>query len=169
LLDGFKAKSKDGLPYFVADQAGHLAVIAVVWFLAVPPALGEALAFLSGLYSSIAFWALVSAYIAAIWPAGVLIEKFTEGWRREIGEASRGLEKAGLWIGRLERFLVVTFVILKQYEAIGFLVAAKSIFRFGEIREPGLRKEAEYILIGTMLSFSIAIVLGMLVLYALGL
>lgn len=166
LLDVFKARRKDNLFYFTADQAGHLAVIVVIWLLAVPIALEKTIALASGLYSSTAFWVLLTAYIAAIWPAGVLIGKFTEGWRREMIEP-RGLEKAGLWIGRLERFLVLTFIILRQFEIVGFLVAAKSIFRFGGIGKQGQREEAEYFLIGTLLSLSIAIVLGILVTYAL--
>ena len=40
---------------------------------------------------------------------------------------------------------------------IGFLVAAKSILRFEEAKK---QKLAEYILIGTLLSFSLAIALA---------
>lgn len=61
-----------------------------------------------------------------------------------------------MWIGRLERFLILTLVLLKQYEAIGLLVAAKSIFRFSASRSVG-----EYVLIGTLLSFTIAITVGL--------
>ncbi len=37
---------------------------------------------------------------------------------------------------------------------MGFFIAAKSIFRFGELKDHENRMEAEYITIGTMLSFS---------------
>jgi hypothetical protein len=70
------------------------------------------------------------------------------------------LENAGRLIGVLERLLVLTFVLLDQYEAVGFLIAAKSILRFKE----GDRKTTEYVLIGTMLSFAIAIGIGILIL-----
>jgi hypothetical protein len=73
-----------------------------------------------------------------------------------------------MWIGRFERVLTVTFVLLDRYEAIGFLITAKSILRFGETRAPGARKEAEYILIGTMLSFTAAIFVGLGVRWLLG-
>ncbi|MDK2969458.1 MAG: hypothetical protein PWQ65_561, partial [Bacteroidota bacterium] len=43
------------------------------------------------------------------------------------------------------------------------LVAAKSVFRFGDLKDSGNRKLTEYILIGTLLSFGIAIVTGMIV------
>lgn len=70
------------------------------------------------------------------------------------------LEKAGRLIGSLERILTLTFVILGEFEAVGFLIAAKSILRFKD----GDTKKTEYVLIGTMLSFVIAIGIGIIVL-----
>jgi hypothetical protein len=77
---------------------------------------------------------------------------------KDIIDEDKSLENAGRWIGRLERFLILTLVLLKQYEAIGLLVAAKSIFRFSESRNVG-----EYILVGTLISFTIAIIVGLIV------
>jgi hypothetical protein len=54
---------------------------------------------------------------------------------------------------------------LGRWEAIGFLIAAKSVFRFGDLKDSRNRKLTEYILIGTLLSFGIAIVTGILTLY----
>lgn len=68
----------------------------------------------------------------------------------------RGLEKAGLWIGSLERFLTYSFMLGGYMEAIGFLLAAKSIFRFGEIRDPRNREETEYILYRFFIKFWIS-------------
>ncbi len=90
---------------------------------------------------------------------------FTARWKgSRVGEGATtdGLDEGGLWIGRLERFLVLTFILLNHFEAIGFLVAAKSILRYGEISRGGARSEAEYVLIGTMMSFAAAIVVGVL-------
>jgi len=56
------------------------------------------------------------------------------------------------------------FVITGNWEGIGFLLAAKSVFRFGDLKESKDRKLTEYILIGTLLSFGIAIATGMLAL-----
>jgi hypothetical protein len=41
-------------------------------------------------------------------------------------------------------------------------VAAKSILRFADIKAAELRQEAEYILVGTMLSFAFAIGVGII-------
>lgn len=70
------------------------------------------------------------------------------------------MKDAGRYIGMLERLFVFTFVLLGQWEAIGFLLAAKSVFRFGDLTKASDRKLTEYILIGTLLSFGIAIMLG---------
>ena len=49
-------------------------------------------------------------------------------------------------------------------DGIGFLLAAKSIFRFGEFTKPSEVKNTEYVMIGTLSSFAIAIILGALAL-----
>lgn len=56
-------------------------------------------------------------------------------------------------IGWLERFLVLTFVLAGSHAAIGLVLAAKD------------QKVAEYVLIGTMLSRSWAVLVGSLVLW----
>jgi hypothetical protein len=43
------------------------------------------------------------------------------------------------------------------------LAAAKSVFRYGEIKDPGKRRETEYILIGTLLSYAVALATGLLI------
>ncbi len=65
-------------------------------------------------------------------------------------------------IGQLERALIFLFVFVNQSAGIGFLIAAKSVFRFGEIKDHKHRMEAEYIIIGTLMSFGY----GILVAYA---
>lgn len=161
LRDGLKSKEEDTARFFLLDQTGHLIIIFGCWILLIHGNISGIVAFLAARTANAGFWAVIMSYIAVIWPAGVLIGKITKPWRKEIKEeSSQGLEKAGLWIGRLERVLILTFVLLRHFEAIGFLIAAKSILRFGEVRTPNCRKEAEYILIGTMISFAIAIILG---------
>ena len=73
----------------------------------------------------------------------------------------KGFDNGGRIIGYLERLLILVFILANQYAGIGFLVAAKSIFRFGELKENENRMEAEYIIIGTFASFLYAIVIGL--------
>jgi len=70
------------------------------------------------------------------------------------------LQDAGKYIGILERLFVFVFVITGHWEAVGFLLAAKSVFRFGDLKDSKDRKLTEYILIGTLTSFGIAILTG---------
>ena len=86
-------------------------------------------------------------------------------WSKALNESNdASLNNAGKYIGILERLFVFTFIIAGNWGAIGFLLAAKSVFRFGDLRESKDRKLTEYILIGTLLSFGIAIGTAMLVL-----
>ena len=66
------------------------------------------------------------------------------------------LPNAGKLIGIVERLLSFVFVLLGQYEAVGFIIAAKSLLRFAE----GDKAKSEYVLIGTLLSFTMAIFVG---------
>ncbi len=102
---------------------------------------------------------IITAYIFITLPAGVIIGKLTEKWRNE---AVPSLKNAGQWIGIMERLLVLTLVLLQQYTAIGFIIAAKSILRTAASREENQFAQSEYILIGTLLSFGIAILTGIM-------
>ena len=98
---------------------------------------------------------------AAVQPLQVELEAWREYLVAEKkGKAVRGLRAGGRIIGMLERALIYVFIILDQPEALGFLIAAKSIFRIGEISEKGNRMEAEYILIGTLWSFLFGIIVA---------
>jgi len=62
----------------------------------------------------------------------------------------------------IERILMLTFVITGKFDAIGFLLAAKSVFRFGDLSNRKDRMRTENILTGTLLSFSISIITGLI-------
>lgn len=70
----------------------------------------------------------------------------------------KGFADGGKTIGRWERLLIFLFVLAGAPAAIGFLVTAKSILRFGEIKDRESHREAEYIIIGTLMSFGFALV-----------
>jgi len=56
---------------------------------------------------------------------------------------------------------IFLFIVINYWQGIGFLLAAKSIFRFGDLTKSEDRNLTEYILIGTLLSFGIAIATAM--------
>jgi hypothetical protein len=109
---------------------------------------------------------LVAGYLAAVFAGGPVIEAALSGLLSADESAtiqafrSRGLQAGGKAIGYLERFLTLTFILADNYTAIGLVLAAKGIIRYGEIRNPADQQIAEYVLIGTMLSLSWAVLVG---------
>jgi hypothetical protein len=100
-------------------------------------------------------------------PTSIAIRVFISKWTPHTGDDdAESLQSAGKYIGIIERLFVFAFVLAAQWEAIGFLIAAKSIFRFGDLKEAKDRKLTEYILIGTLVSFGIAILTGLIYLRA---
>lgn len=164
MLDAIKSKlSNTGLWIFLADQLLHLLLIVIIWLVysrqmeLFCQTIGE-------LVNNQKFWWLFLAYLLISIPSSVLIDKITRKWNLELDktEQEKGLKNAGKWIGIMERFLIITFIITDNFGAIGFLLAAKSVFRFGDLQNASARKKTEYIIIGTFLSFTIAIISGLI-------
>lgn len=105
------------------------------------------------------------AYTLLTIPTSVLIGKMTTKWSNELAGSNetKGLEFAGKWIGIIERVLIFTFIIVNQISVIGFLLAAKSVFRFGDLKNSTDQKKTEYIIIGTFISFLLAIITGLII------
>ncbi|MFO8029499.1 MAG: DUF3307 domain-containing protein [Cyclonatronaceae bacterium] len=162
LIDGWKnaRPDPDRTSLFFIDQALHLLVVAglCVWVVGWDVVTGMVAA-LPVREISI----LILGVLILMNPSGFMIEKLTWKWSHNMG--TDDLPGAGHWIGILERIMIFVFVLLNQYAAIGFLIAAKSILRFGSISQK--RQVTEYVLVGTLLSFTIAIVVGLLVSLAL--
>jgi hypothetical protein len=103
---------------------------------------------------------IIAGYILCTKPANIFIREILNSFDIKVDKTeNRDLPNAGKLIGIVERFLVLTFILVSQFEAVGFLIAAKSILRF---KEDDTIK-TEYVLIGTMLSFGIAVAIGILV------
>lgn len=101
-------------------------------------------------------------------PSSVIIKTLISVYRPKTEmEKEDSLHNAGKYIGMLERFLVFVFIATNHWEGVGFLIAAKSIFRFSDLTQAKDRKLTEYILIGTLLSFGLAILCGLIFLYML--
>jgi hypothetical protein len=69
---------------------------------------------------------------------------------------------AGRVIGMLERILIYFFLLMGEFAAIGFIIAAKGFTRFKELDK---REFAEYVLIGTLISSLFAIVVALFIKY----
>lgn len=156
---------------FLLDQTAHLIVLII---LAVIISAGDAVSlfWINLLGNSIVKLLIVlTGCIAVVKTGSILIGMAVEPFLEQIEknyvdkkqqeeQINRGLTNGGSVIGQLERGLIFIFILLGHPEAIGFLIAAKSIFRFGEIKESKHRMEAEYIIIGTLMSFGYGILIS---------
>jgi hypothetical protein len=148
---------KDSLSTFLVDQFLHITVIGVLWL----SLYGEEieLSYFNNL-CSVKVWLIVMGYMLMLRPSSILLGKFLRQWTPSSSN-SQSLPKAGQWIGYIERILILTFVFVGSFEGIGFLLAAKSVFRFGELNKAKEIQTTEYVLIGTLASFTIAILTGL--------
>ncbi|MEX0288399.1 MAG: DUF3307 domain-containing protein [Flavobacteriaceae bacterium] len=107
-------------------------------------------------------WGLVTAMVFVSFPSAIIMSKLLEKMSDQISLDHKSLPNAGKYIGIIERLFVLLFIILGRWEAIGLLITAKSVFRFNDLKESNNRKLTEYILIGTLLSFGLAIITGII-------
>ena len=155
-IDTVKIHCPKGLWSFVIDQLLHLGVlIAISNIYESAKELPLRMIDYSGSFS---IQLLILAILLCMKPANILIKLILEKYQVGESESCNNIKNAGALIGNLERILTIVFVLLGQYEAIGFIVAAKSILRFKDTDTA----KTEYVLAGTFLSFGIAILCGLM-------
>lgn len=142
--------------WFVADQLLHLVVICGI-------ALWQEGETRWIAYPDNGFLVIVTGIVLLTTPASILIKTIISGWTPEDKNNDGSLSNAGHYIGILERLFVYGFILMGQFGAIGFLLGAKSVFRFGDLTRANDRKLTEYVLIGTLLSYGIALLAGLAV------
>ncbi|NPD81334.1 DUF3307 domain-containing protein [Prevotella sp. PINT] len=153
------SKGKNNLYALIIDQAIHYSIIFCVWWFLFVKA--GAHSNMAQSHFSLSSWLVATSFIAVLSPTSIFIKSFIEFEQWVPDKAlSQGLPNAGKWIGYLERILILTFIFTDNVEGIGFLLAAKSVFRFGELNNAKDIKITEYVLLGTFLSFTIAILIG---------
>ena len=162
-IDLWKIYQKENVFTFIIDQILHIIVIIIVWMIWYQP-VNWVGTHLVKLFNNYNFWLITTAYLITIFPLAFVLGYATQRWRKDIEQSlqrsNMSLSEAGKWIGIFERILVLTFVINNHFEGIGFLIAAKSILRFNDIKGDAMHKETEYILIGTLMSFASSIIIG---------
>ncbi len=147
---------------YTFDQLLHIISLVVIWLI-----FGQGIVPYD--YLNLQFWNLDSPFILVVLgilcvvrPVGFLIASgdiwdFGRGQNEKPSERSI---RAGQMIGYLERTIIYLFLLYEQYGAIAFVLTAKSIARFKEIEQN--RMQAEYYLIGTLLSVASAFIIAML-------
>ncbi|MDP2723333.1 MAG: DUF3307 domain-containing protein [Bacteroidales bacterium] len=140
---------------FFIDQLAHMAILVLFVYLYQPFVLRADIVFEPGTIL------LITSLVASTFVSSILIKILVSHWTKELDDNNESLANAGKYIGMLERLFVLAFVVFNQWSAIGFLLAAKSVFRFGDLSKAKDRKLTEYVLIGTLLSFAFAIGIGL--------
>lgn len=147
--------------FFIVDQFLHLVVmLLIVYFVTRPDLLVS-----DNIKNHLVI--LITGIVVLLTPSSVIVKLILSKWAPATEIISDKIETksllhAGKMIGFLERLLVFVFILANQWSAIGFLVTAKSVFRFSDLKIGQDRKLTEYILIGTLLSFGIAIITGLI-------
>ena len=177
LIDRMKARSKNkSVIVFVIDQLAHVFILALLayllpslypnetpfWVLWLGSGYFQALVLLIGIIMVTRVGGIFIGMAATPYLNQLEATRRQDGskGKRAVDPLSRGFDNGGYIIGQLERSLILLLVLSNQAAAIGILIAAKSLFRFGEIKDRSNRMEAEYILIGTLMSFLFALVVS---------
>lgn len=154
----------DNLQTFLSDQVLHVIVLAIAACLFVrssPATLFRGFNPSPTTQARILEVAIV--YIGVVFGGGYLIQYLTQSFAAK-PSTEDSLENAGLYVGWVERFLVITAIVMQSPALAGLILTGKSIARFPEFEKP---RFAEYFLIGTLLSISLAVLGGILLLQAL--
>lgn len=142
---------------FIADQTLHiLSLVAVVGYTYGLPVNWEILFSAKSLL-------YVLAFVLIVFVSPIMLRVFFSKWTSEadvVHKPKNSLVDAGMLIGIMERLLIVLFIQVGFLSGIGFLLGAKSIFRFGDLTNAKDTKFTEYILVGTLASFVIGIAIG---------
>ncbi|REC78500.1 DUF3307 domain-containing protein [Chryseobacterium elymi] len=150
---------KNKKKWFFIDQLLHVLVIAGISFYCKE--------FSFGFLQNPQFLKVLMAALFLTTPASIFIKIVLSSWtpapESQSSIQTESLSSAGKYIGILERLLVFTFIMVNHWEGVGFMVAAKSVFRFSDLAQAKQRKLTEYVLIGTLLSFGLAVLTGILI------
>jgi hypothetical protein len=157
----------DGAKSFAADQSLHLLTVIGAALLINRPSWQGVLPYLERMREAQDKILLVAViYVLVIFGSGYFIRYLinplwiTASEQRNVHHDE--VVNAGLYIGWLERFLALTAIFLQSPGTVGLILTAKSIARYQELKSPG--QFVEYFLIGTLLSISVAILGGIILL-----
>nr|WP_300315065.1 DUF3307 domain-containing protein [Halomonas sp.] len=148
------------LALFLLDQALHLSVILVLWLMA-----SGSLAPLESAFTQLTSpkaLGLIAAYLIVTRPMSLVIAMIMKPLADQL-DAPGTLSRAGARIGIFERLLLLTLTLFDQLMAASIVIAAKSVLRYGDLKEQRDRKLTEYVLLGTLISVSSTLILGLLV------
>lgn len=144
--------------YFFLDQLIHIVAIVLI------SVVYAKLYSISFVFEPKLSWiAIFTGFVLCAKPANIIMKYVFLAFSIEIPDneieikEGKSLPNAGKLIGISERYIVLALSLTGQFQAIGLLIAAKSILRFNTA------SKSEYVLVGTLVSFGIALFTGLLI------
>lgn len=166
LIDAAKARYfSESAVIFLADQMLHMLVlVAAALYLEGTP-IGSITQALAGGLESPRFLIVVASLILVTAGGSVVVSVVMRSFMRNLppGTDIGGIKSAGTYIGIFERLIVLALTLTGNFTGIGIVFAAKSVIRFPEANSE--KHFAEYFLIGTLTSFTIALATGLIARY----
>ncbi len=165
IIDFLKLRCINTAKFFILDQCIHVIIIGIISVFLSKYCLwnNSFWNYLINEHIYLKLLIIITGIIINTRVCGIIISKLTKEFLEQIHSASNnkiGLKNGGKIIGYLERLLIFIFIFTNQPIGIGFLIAAKSILRFGEIKDSSNRKEAEYIIIGSFYSYLFGLIVS---------
>jgi hypothetical protein len=157
IIDGWKSYQKEDVKPFLVDQLLHLLVIFGCWYISFLHPANITAAWQA--INTKDVWIRITAFVFVTQPSAILIGQLTKKWRSQI-QNSESLGDAGKWIGIIERIIIIALVLNQQYASVGLLLTAKGLLRFNEPNRQEVK--TEYLLIGTLMSFGLAALTGII-------
>ena len=165
LIDWAKA-GRTGTLAFTLDQLAHIVVLVLVSLSFQQAPLWTNLTKISD-YITTDNLLYVVGYIVIFRPASIVIALVLSHHTKQLeGKNGENLGQAGRYIGYVERLLALSFILVDEYTGLGFLVATKTVFRVGDLSRQKDMRLTEYMMLGTLLSFATALIVGWLIVAA---
>lgn len=141
------------------DQGLHIAVLVIL------AGIWSKTPLLPANFDADRFWRVTCGALFLTLPVAHMIRGLLTPWTKEMDDAEplAALPRAGQYIGMLERLIAYGFLLMGMWQAVGFLLAAKSVFRFNDLTRAKDRRLTEYVMVGTLLSFGIAYAVALMV------
>jgi len=153
---------------FYVDQIMHIICILTISYFAVLDGVGlQVHQFANSFFEIIgidkmSFVCWLLAVLIIYKPANIIISKKLVKYKPEGKDSDVDKDrKAGRVIGTLERVIILIFISINQFAAIGLVLTAKSIARYDKISKE--KDFAEYYLLGTLISTVIVIIVSFII------
>lgn len=176
----FKPSFENSILLFITDQLIHISIIVLFTsnfnFIKISMALiNITSAYPSSINICDRYLIIAIVFLSCTWGTGIFIRKYIQAMNFKIyrklidkefiiiknsKEVDIGSPNGGFIIGILERTFILLVMAIGQPQMVGFVLTAKSIARFKKMDDSSF---AEYFIIGTFISFILAIVGGIII------